>query len=286
MELHRLLKRQLKKVLGGEDSAPPNTEQWRPFLDRVSRSYTEADQERYTLERSLGLSSQEMQELHKKVRKQNDVLHQVLTRYLSEEIAREVLTNPEEKLRLGGETLLVSVLFADIRGFSSFSKTKDARVTIGILNKIFGRLVPVIFEHNGTFDKYMGDAVMAFYGAPISYEDDALRAVKTAVGIQQALQVLREEDKAVRELGLGVGIFTGYAVVGNLGSEQIMNYTVIGDAPNSAMRLQENALSGQVLIDAVTYEAVLDFVEAKSLEPLMLKGKKAPVTAYEVLGLR
>ncbi len=285
MELHRLLKRQLKKVLGGDGLARPNAEQWQLFLDRVTRTYTEADQERYTLERSLGLSSDEMQELHKKLKKQNVILHQVLTRYLSEEIAQEILKDPEAKLRLGGETLLVSVLFGDIRGFSTYSKAKDARVIIKLLNKIFSRIVPAIFDHHGTFDKYMGDAVMAFYGAPIAREDDALRAVKTAVGMQQGLRALQEEDTEVRELGMGIGIFTGYGVVGNLGSERIMNYTVIGDTSNCAMRLQENAKSGQIIIDAVTYEAVLGSVEAKPLEPLMLKGKKAPVMAYEVVGL-
>jgi adenylate cyclase len=286
MEIHRLLKRQLKKILGRDDLTPPSLDQWQQFLERVSHTYTEADQERYTLERSLSLSSEEMQELHKKVKKQNVILHHVLTRYLSEEIAQEILKNPDEKLKLGGETALVSVLFADIRGFTNFSKARDAKVVMRLLNKVFGRVVTAIYEHNGTFDKYMGDAVMAFFGAPISYDDDALRAVKTAVKMQEVLRTLQDEDEEVRGLGMGIGIFTGYAVVGNLGSERIMNYTVIGDTPNCAMKIQGNAKSGQVLIDAVTYEAVLDWVEAKPLEPIMLKGKKAPVTVYEVAGLQ
>lgn len=264
----------------------PNTEQWQKLLERVSQCYMEADQGRYTLERSLSLSSMEMQELHNELEKKNKILNQVLTRYVAAEIAQEILKNPEEKLRLGGETVLVSVLFADIRGFTSFSETRDARVVIQMLNKIFSRLVPIIFEHHGTFDKYMGDAVMAFYGAPISHEDDALRAVKTAVRMQQVLQPLQEEDPELQPIGMGIGIFTGYAVVGNMGSEKIMNYTVIGDTPNTAKRLQENARRGQALICPLTYEKVLDSVEVKPIEPITVKGRGAPVPVYEVVGLR
>ena len=285
MELHRLLKRQLKKVMGGEHSEPPNTEQWHMFIERINRTYAEADQDRYTLERSLGLSSDEMKVLQKKVEKQNIILHQVLTRYLSEEIAQDILTNPEEKLQLGGETLLVTVLFADIRGFTSFSKNRDAKIVMKRLNQIFARVVKIIFAHDGTFDKYIGDAIMAFYGAPLSYEDDALRAVKTALKMQEAMRKLQQEEDAIKELGMGIGIYTGYAVVGNLGSEQVMNYTVIGDTPNMASRFQGHAKAGQVLIDAVTYEAVIESIEVNEIEPIILKGKKAPIAAYEAIGL-
>jgi adenylate cyclase len=285
MELHRVLKRQLKKILGGENPAPPNAEQWAKLLERVNNTYNQSDEDRYTLERSLGLSSQEMRELQKKLEKQNVILDKVLKRYLSEEIADDILKNPDEKLQLGGETLLVSVLFADIRGFTTFSKSRDAKIVMKKLNQIFDRVVRIVFENDGTFDKFIGDALMAFYGAPISYENDALRAVRTAVKMQEAIKKLHEEDSTLKELKLGIGIYTGYAVVGNLGSEQMMNYTVIGDTPNMASRFQDHAKASQILIDSVTYEAVGDPVKVRGLEPLKIKGKKAPIAAYEVLGL-
>jgi adenylate cyclase len=157
---------------------------------------------------------------------------------------------------------------------------------VSVINTIFKRLVPVIFAQRGTFDKYLGDAVMAFYGAPIPYPDDALRAVRTAVQMQRAFQALRQEQPELGPLGLGIGIFTGDSVVGNLGSEQVMDYTVIGDVPNSAKRLQENAAPGQILICPTTRAAVQDHVRVNALEPLALRGKKAPVPVFEVLGLR
>lgn len=283
--LHALLRRQLKKC-GLSESEAPSAENFARLLERVSRSYTEADEDRNLLERSLGLSSEEMQELHKKLERQNRVLHQVLTRYVAEEVALEVLANPEEKLKLGGETRLISVLFADIRNYTGFSKSKDARHIVNMLNQVFGRFVPIIFEEKGTLDKFMGDAVMALYGAPISYDDDAMRAVRTAVRMQNAMRELRAEDDTLTEIAFGAGIFTGYAVVGNVGSEQFMNYTAIGDSPNSAKRLQENAQADQILMCPATFEAVLDQVECRPTEPLLLKGKIAPIIAYEVLGLR
>jgi class 3 adenylate cyclase len=284
--LHSLLKRQLKKCGITDVAAPPSAESFATLLERVSRSYTESDEERYTLERSLGLSSEEMQELHRKVEKQNRILHQVLTRYVAEEVATDILSNPDEKLKLGGETRLLTVLFADIRNYTSFSKSKDAQLIIQILNKIFEHLVPIIFEEHGTLDKFMGDAVMAFYGAPVSYDDDALRAVRTAVKMQNAIRSLREEDTSLSEIAFGAGVFTGYAVVGNLGSLRLMNYTCIGDTANSAKRLQESAKADQILIDSATYEAVLDSIEAQPTEPLLLKGKKTATIAYEVLSMK
>jgi len=224
--------------------------------------------------------------LHNELEQRNALLRNVLNRYVAEDVAAEILTNPVEKLRLGGQTSRVSVLFADIRGFTSFTEDHTAPVVVGLINLVFKRLVPVIFAHKGTFDKYLGDAVMAFYGAPVSYPDDTLRAVQTAVDMQRVFAALKQEQPELASLGLGIGIFTGDAVVGNLGSEQVMDYTVIGDVPNSAKRLQENAGPGQILICPTTCAAVQDRMKVRPLEPLVLKGKKAPLQVFEVLGLR
>jgi adenylate cyclase len=283
---HSLLQRQLKKCGITDLQKAPDSESFFKLLERVGRSYTESDEDRYTLERSLGLSSEEMQELHRKLERRNKILHQVLTRYVAEEVANDILTNPEEKLKLGGETRLLTVLFADIRNYTGFAAGKEASVVIQVLNKMFDRLVPLIFDEKGTLDKFMGDAIMAFYGAPISYDDDALRAVRTAVKMQKAILDLRAHDSSLSGIAFGAGIFTGYAVVGNLGSERLMNYTCIGDCANSAKRLEENAKADQILIGRATYEAVVDNVDAKAIDPLLLKGKTAPIIAYEVLGMK
>ncbi len=224
--------------------------------------------------------------LHDQLEQKNALLHQVLTRYVAAEVANEILANPDQNLKLGGQTTRVSVLFADIRGFTRFSEHRKAEEVLGVLNTIWHRLVPFVFEMRGTFDKYLGDAIMAFYGAPISYEDDTVRAVRTAVALQQEFLSLKEEIPALAEMGLGVGIFTGDAVVGNVGSEQMMDYTTIGNTPNMARRLQENAKGGQIIICEATYEAVKDIVEARAIEPLSLKGRGAPMAAYEILALR
>ena len=224
--------------------------------------------------------------LHNELEQRNALLRNVLNRYVAEDVATDILTNPVEKLRLGGQTSRVSVLFADIRGFTSFTEDHPAPVVVGLINLVFKRLVPVIFAHKGTFDKYLGDAVMAFYGAPVSYPDDTLRAVQTAVDMQQVFAALKQEQPELASLGLGIGIFTGDAVVGNLGSEQVMDYTVIGDVPNSAKRLQENAGPGQILICPTTCAVVQDRMKVRPLEPLVLKGKKTPLQVFEVLGLR
>lgn len=283
-ELHPLLSRQLRKLGLNDPAIPPGEDIWPKLLERINRSYVEGDNERYTLERSLSLSSEEMQELHKKLERQNKVMHQILTRYVNEEIANEILLDPE-KMKLGGDTRLVTVLFADIRNYTGFSKAKDARVIIHVLNTIFQSLVPEIFEEKGTFDKFLGDAIMCFFGAPTSYEDDALRAVRAAAKMQNAMAALKQRDDAFAQIDFGVGIVTGYAVVGNLGSDQVMNYTCVGDTPNSAKRLQENAKAGQILICPATYEAVLDHVEVGATEMLQLKGRKAPMLTYEVAAI-
>lgn len=283
--LHPLLQRQLRKA-GALPPEPPSAGSYSDLLERVSAAYRESDEYRYTIERALELSSEEMEGLHQKLEKQNRILHQVLTRYVAEDVAREVLADPEHKLKLGGETRLITVVFADIRNYTDFSRLKDARIVINLLNRVFARMVPIVFEERGTLDKFLGDAVMMFFGAPLTDEDDALRAVRTAVRMRDAMLQLRSEDPSLSRIAFGAGVLTGYAVVGNLGAENFMNYTCVGDTPNCAKRLQENAGPDQILICPATYEAVIDDVDASPVAPLTLKGKRAPMAAYDVARLR
>lgn len=224
-----------------------------------------------------------IKQLHDELEKKNELLESILMHYVSRDIAREILSDPEQHLQLGGRNYNVSVLFADIRGFTNFSERHEPALVTEALNYIFNDLVPLVFENHGTLDKYLGDAVMAFYGAPISDVDNAQQALDTACAMQQRFVSVCQEMSILRGLGLGVGICTGDAIVGNIGSEQFMDYTVIGNTPNIAKRLQENAQAGQILIDESTYLAAKDSISAREIPPLWLKGRSAAVSAYEVL---
>ena len=143
-----------------------------------------------------------------------------------------------------------------------------------------------VLNHEGTLDKFMGDAIMAFFNAPLPQPDYALRAVAAAVEMQLRMTARAKTMPLHLRLQFGVGIACGEAVVGNIGTAQLMNYTAIGHSVNLARRLQEGAKGGQILIDESTYQAVQHYVRARSLETIEVKGFSAPVPVYEVLGLR
>lgn len=225
-----------------------------------------------------------LKSLNDELEVRNDLLRRILTRYLAEDLVQRILDDPTEKsLQIGGRLCRVSVLFADIRGFTAFSETRRPEVVAEALNTIFDALVPPIFENRGTFDKYLGDAVLAFYGAPNTYPDDALRAVRTAMQMQDSFNRLLRSRADLKPLGLGIAIVTGDAVVGNLGSQMVMDYTVIGDTSNVCKRVQEHSRGGQVLICPATCRLVDRHVDVRALEPLRLKNRIEPMQVYEVV---
>jgi class 3 adenylate cyclase len=219
--------------------------------------------------------------LHDQVEERNRVLHQVLNRYLAEGVVNQILTNPEQSLKLGGQTLPITVLFADIRGFTAFTEKRTAQEVVETLNQIFPELTRVVFAHRGTFDKYLGDAVMAFWGAPLAAPDDTFESVKAAVEMRETFYEVCGRGQ-LASLDLGIGLNTGDATVGNIGSEKAMDYTVIGDTVNVAKRLQEEAAGGEILISAATYTQVKDQVQAKKRHLVTLQGRQEPVMVYSV----
>jgi len=225
--------------------------------------------------------------LHDELEQKNELLFKIMNRYVTEEVSTLILDDPDKYLKLGGESRIVTVLFADITGFTEFAETHSAKRVVEVLNRLFSELTRVIFQHKGTFDKYIGDAVMAFYGAPVSYEDDVIRALQTALEMQQVFGQMKEKwgHEELASLALGIGLNTGEAVVGNIGSEKVMDYTVIGDTVNVAKRLQETAGPDQVLISQPTYLQVKDQAIVKEIHPRLLRGKLEPIAIYELQGL-
>ncbi len=208
-------------------------------------------------------------------------------RLLSPAIAEQVLSGKVE-VKKGGELRETTVLFADIRGFTAMSESIAAQTIVDMLNEYFELMVEIIFANEGTLDKFVGDEIMALFGAPVAHADDPYRAVKTALEMQDALGAFNADRAAKGEpaLTIGIGINTGEVVAGYLGSSRALEYTVIGDSVNTGARLCSLATPGQCLISEGTYARVADFFEVSQLPPTQLKGKARSLTIYEVLGLR
>jgi adenylate cyclase len=195
----------------------------------------------------------------------------------------------EGKVSLGGQSLPVTVLFSDIRGFTSISEQMDPQRVVALLNEYFTEMVDIVMNEGGVVDKYIGDAIMAIFGAPVPKPDDAVNAVRAAVKMRRALADLNERLVARGQPALrtGIGIHTGEVVAGNIGSERRMEYTVIGDAVNLASRLESSTkeLGTDVLISEDTYELTKHMIEARSVREITVKGRAKPVMTYEVLGM-
>jgi adenylate cyclase len=190
-----------------------------------------------------------------------------------------------DKLQLGGKRAGITTLFADIRGFTSFSETVDPETLVSVLNRYLAAAAEAILAEQGTIDKFMGDAVMAWFNAPIPQSDHAIRAVRAALRIRQAVEELRQEIPPELQRSFGVGIHYGEVVLGLVGTEARLEYTAIGDSVNTAKRIQENSAAGQILISAEVYAQLDNKVNVRKVEPISAKGKKQPVEVYEVLEL-
>ncbi len=207
-----------------------------------------------------------------------------LERFLSPDVVEMIAANPEG-VRLGGINQKVSVMFADIRGFTSLSERMAPEKIVEILNEYFTRVTDVIFDNGGTLDKYIGDAVMAVFGAPISKGNDVANAVRVAIEIQRLLLEMNR-DAAARnwpELRVGIGINTGIVTAGNIGSPRRIDYTVIGDVVNIASRLMSTAAGGRIIISETTARELGSEFTTTALPPLTVKGKAEPLAAFDVV---
>ena len=211
----------------------------------------------------------------------------IFGRYLSPQVLDKVIQDGEKSLALGGEERELTALFADIRGFTSLSEVLAPPEVVEILNEYLTLVTEAIFKHGGTLDKYIGDAAMALYNVPYEQEDHVMRAVKSALLMQELGTALHYDllEHYGRDVRFGIGINTGPAVFGNIGSPSRMDYTAIGDTVNVASRLESNAGPGQILISDAVYERVKDYIEAIPLGGLKVKGRESQVQTYEVKGL-
>ena len=190
------------------------------------------------------------------------------------------------KLQLGGKRVDITTIFADIRGFTTFSEKQSPEKLVAILNRYLAAMAEAVLVQEGTIDKFMGDAIMAWFNAPIPQPDHTLRAVKTALIIRESVENLYKELPPEFHLGFGAGIHCGDAVLGLIGTEKRLEYTAISDAVNTAKRIQENSAKNQILISASAYERVSNEVNAKPHTDMSVKGKTQPLGVYEVLGLK
>ncbi len=193
--------------------------------------------------------------------------------------------NPES-LALGGIRRNLSIVFSDIQGFTSLSETLDPEILIKVLNRYVGTAAEAMLLHEATVDKFIGDAVMAFFNAPDDQSDHVLRAVRAALHMRDDIYALHEEMEPRFRLSFRIAVHTGEAVVGLVGTKDRLDYTIIGDTVNTAKRLQENGIAGKVIISDTVYALVKDLVVVNMLEPLKVKGRLAPVTVYELVTLK
>lgn len=208
-------------------------------------------------------------------------------RYVSPTVATKILDAVGEgSLELGGEEHTVTTLFADVRNFTSISEKVNPQELVSLLNCYLSVIIKAVFQHDGMVNKFGGDSIMAVWNVPIECQAHAILATKAAMSAQQELRELQEEATNLPKMEFGIGVNTGIAVAGNMGSTDRLEYSVIGDAVNIASRLADVTPGGRVWIGAGTFDLIKDYASTIPLEPLTLKGKRKKVRAYEVVGIQ
>ena len=222
----------------------------------------------------------------RKLEEDRELIRRTFGRVVAPRVRDRLLANPDN-LQLDGAQQLVTILFADLGGFTSYSENHPPEQIFRVLNQYLSLAAQAILEQEGTLDKFMGDAVMALWNSPDPQPDHALRAVRAAQKIIEGTQTIhREFDDPAHHLFFRIGITTGRVMVGNVGTDELFNYTAIGDTVNLAFRLQSSARSGQILLEKSTYDIVAEHVIASALDPILVKGRAQAAEIYELKGLK
>jgi adenylate cyclase len=222
----------------------------------------------------------------RKLEAEQERIRQTFGRIVAPRVRDRLLSDPSH-LRLDGLRQKVTILFADISGFTPFSESTPPETLFKVLNEYLSLAARAILEEEGTLDKFIGDAVMALWNAPDPQPDHALRAVRAALAIlERSQKAYRHMENPAHHLQFRIGVATGDAMVGNVGTRELFNYTAIGDTVNLAQRLEVTAPPGQILIDQATYAVVSEKIVVDSLEAVQVKGKSQPVVIYNLKGLK
>ncbi len=234
----------------------------------------------------LGTLTESFNQMVKSLR-EKEMIKRAFSRYVAREVVEEVLKDPDS-LHLKGERREVTILFCDIRGFTTMSEHLDPERVVSLLNDFYTIMIDITFKHDGTLDKFLGDGIMAIFGAPIAHPEHALMSVRAALAMQEGIEALSASrvSRGHEPLAVGIGINAGEVVAGTVGTEDRMEYTVIGDNVNLASRLGSNAKPGQILVSHRIWELVKETFDVQTRGPLRVKGKDEEVEVYEVIGPR
>jgi len=205
----------------------------------------------------------------------------LLNQVADERVAQQLISG---QIKLGGEVRQASVLFCDIRGFTALTQNMPPTEVIEMLNEHMTALTRRVKEHEGVLDKFVGDLLMAIFGAPLAHGDDVLHAARCAVSLLEERKRLNQTSR--HQIQVGIGLATGNVVAGGMGSAERFHYTVLGERVNLASRLCQQAAAGEILIEQTTYELLTNQIIAEPGPALTLKGFAAPVKVYRLLGLK
>ncbi|WP_454783721.1 adenylate/guanylate cyclase domain-containing protein [Legionella sp. WA2024007413] len=227
-----------------------------------------------------------LQKIKSQLEVRNKLIRKVFSFYMSDEVVNTILKSPHQKL--GGYENKITIMFSDLRNFTPLSESIPSETLVSLLNSYFSKMVPVIEKHQGIVDAFIGDAIMVIFGAPYSSGDDSHRAIACALEMQKMLRKLNHANSKnnLPQLEMGIGINTGVAIVGNVGSKKRMQYSAIGSAVNLSSRIQDLSLGGQILISESTYKEVAQDVEINGHLRVKVKGIQSPITIYDVSGLK
>ncbi|MBW2987764.1 adenylate/guanylate cyclase domain-containing protein [Candidatus Woesearchaeota archaeon] len=207
----------------------------------------------------------------------------IFGKYTSKAVVDDILQKAEkDNIDLQGEERNVTILFADIRGFTAMSEKMTPHEVVSMLNKYLGEMTESVFNFEGTLDKYIGDCIMAIFNAPLEQPDHAMQAIKASMDMQERIKQVQSKEKDVPRVDVGIGLNTGPAVIGNIGSQKRVDYTAIGDTVNTASRMCSLAGKGELIITENTYKLVKDKIKVKKLDPVKVKGKEKPLQVYLV----
>lgn len=228
------------------------------------------------IERSL-----RAKEMTDDLRVKQEIIRNTFQRFVAAPIVQQMLQNPEA-IKLGGKLQPITVLFADLEGFTGLSEHTEPEHLLNILNAYHEFVVRILLQYGGTIDKFIGDGVMALYNTPLEKPHHVADAVKSALHIQDELYWFHQKLEPTYRLKINFGIHTGIAVVGNVGTPDIMDFTAVGDAVNVASRLQNVAKNGEIIVSAPVYNEVAEFAVGRYMGKLTVKNRQEPIEAYEL----